>query len=49
MIEDGTGSRHHAKAFGDVGTVIPPIILYRKAHYIAPINRGHPWGVLFLL
>lgn len=32
MIEDGTGIRHHAKAFGDVGTVIPPIILYRKAH-----------------
>lgn len=31
MIEDGTGIRHHAKAFGDVGTVIPPIILYRKA------------------
>ena len=31
MIEDGTGIRHHAKAFGDVGTVIPPIILYLKA------------------
>lgn len=33
MIEDGTGIRHHAKAVGDVGTVIPPIILYRKANF----------------
>ena len=31
MREDGTGIRYHAKAFGDVGTVIPPIILSLKA------------------
>ena len=33
MIGDGTGIRHHAQAFGDVGTVIPPIILYRNANF----------------
>ena len=44
MIEDGTGIRHHAKAFGDVGTVIPPIILYLKAN-----SNGIRGGVLFLL
>ena len=53
MIEDGTGIRHHAKAFGDVGTVIPPIILYLKAVTLTNISHlsteGIRGGVLFLL